>query len=252
MNLADLKKPFPPESVHWRVGSTNKDKTMALALAYIDARDVMDRLDEVCGADGWDCSYDVADKRVICTIGIYFYWMDGETKKDERWVRKSDGAGDTAIEGEKGGISDALKRAAVVWGIGRYLYRLPNVWVEIEPMGKSFRIKQSERQKLDNVLKNHKSPQPKQPEIDSKTPSGPASPPKEPTPMPAIDKDMKRAQEVADNFFSCYEAQKPIEDYWKKEGHAIYQAAQQDNEEEAMVIWQIKEHWKAEIAKEAK
>ena len=43
-------------------------------------------------------------------------------KVGDNWITKADGAGDTDIEGEKGGISDALKRAAVVWGIGRYLY----------------------------------------------------------------------------------------------------------------------------------
>jgi hypothetical protein len=29
-------------------------------------------------------------------------------------------------------MSDAFKRAAVKWGIGRYLYRLPNVWAPCE------------------------------------------------------------------------------------------------------------------------
>jgi hypothetical protein len=48
------------------------------------------------------------------------------------WVRKSDGAGETQVEGEKGAISDALKRAAVKWGIGRYLYDLDSPWVPCE------------------------------------------------------------------------------------------------------------------------
>ena len=38
------------------------------------------------------------------------------------WVTKADGADDTNIEAAKGGISDSLKRAAVLLGIGRYLY----------------------------------------------------------------------------------------------------------------------------------
>ena len=93
-----------------------------MALAYLDARDVMDRLDDACGPSNWQSRYNETPKgRVLCELGIRF---DGE------WVWKSDGAGDTAVEGEKGGISDALKRAAVHWGIGRYLYRLESVWVK--------------------------------------------------------------------------------------------------------------------------
>ena len=49
--IAALKEPFDPRIVSWRVGSTSKDKTKAMALAYIDARDVMKRLDDVMGLD---------------------------------------------------------------------------------------------------------------------------------------------------------------------------------------------------------
>jgi hypothetical protein len=38
------------------------------------------------------------------------------------WISRCDGADDTNIEGAKGGLSDAFKRAAVKFGIGRYLY----------------------------------------------------------------------------------------------------------------------------------
>jgi len=122
MNLSD---PFPAEAIHWRAQTVTKDGTKALALAYLDARDVMDRLDDVCGAYGWQDSYtETASGRVICTLSI----LDGEGN----WIAKSDGAGSTAVEGEKGGLSDAFKRAAVKWGIGRYLYDLGNVWAPCE------------------------------------------------------------------------------------------------------------------------
>jgi len=118
-----FKEPFAANVIHWRPGSTNKDKTKCIALAYVDARDVMKRLDEVVGPENWKDSYEeFASGRLICTLYIR---IDGE------WIGKSDGAGDSAIEGAKGGISDALKRAAVRWGIGRYLYYLPTKWVEM-------------------------------------------------------------------------------------------------------------------------
>lgn len=122
MKLDDLKKPLP--KIHWRSQSMNKEGNSAMALAYMDARDVMDRLDAVCGPQNWQDSYvESAKGRVICTISILI---------GDQWVSKSDGAGDTAVEGEKGGISDAFKRAAVKWGIGRYLYDLPATWAECE------------------------------------------------------------------------------------------------------------------------
>lgn len=134
-----LTEPFPPDRVSWRVGSTNREKTKGMALAYIDARDVMDRLDALCTPAGWQCSYPHANGKTVCRI---------EIKIDGEWIGKEDGAGDTDVEAEKGALSDAFKRAAVRWGIGRYLYDLDSPWVEIEPMGKSYKIKDSEYRKL--------------------------------------------------------------------------------------------------------
>lgn len=45
----------------------------------------------------------------------------------------------------KGGLSDSMKRAAVQWGIGRVLYSMNTVWVDIEKQGRSFIIKDGER-----------------------------------------------------------------------------------------------------------
>lgn len=132
--LADLSAEFPREDVHWRAQTTiEKDgKHKALALAYLDARNVMERLDDVCGPENWqDRLEETAKGRVLCGISIN---VGGE------WITKYDGAGDTDVEGEKGALSDALKRAAVKWGIGRYLYSLPNVWVPCE-MGRNGKFK---------------------------------------------------------------------------------------------------------------
>lgn len=123
--LEKLKMPFDPNLVHWRVGSTTKDKSKGMALAYIDSRDVMKRLDDVCGAD-WQCRYPFEG---CCEIGI---------KVDGEWMWRSNGAGETSYEAEKGQYSDAFKRAAVMWGIGRYLYQLKNNWVKITQQGKSY------------------------------------------------------------------------------------------------------------------
>src|SRR5262249_31209106 len=123
-----LAAPFPANKVSWRVGPTTKDKTRGMALAYIDARDVMERLDAACGPGGWQTSYPHATGKTVCEIGIN---VDGE------WLWKADGAGDSDMEAEKGALSDAFKRAAVRWGVGRYLYDVESPWVEIEAHGNS-------------------------------------------------------------------------------------------------------------------
>ena len=121
-----LSAPFPVDAIHWRAQSvTDKNGGAALALAYIDARDVMDRLDEVVGPENWQDSYsETAKGRLICTLSI--------RSANGDWIAKSDGAGNTDVEGDKGAISDAFKRTAVKWGIGRYLYDLKNVWAPCE------------------------------------------------------------------------------------------------------------------------
>lgn len=143
MDFDKLRAPFPPDRVSWRVGSTTQDKSKGLALAYIDARDVMERLDEVCGPAGWQRAYPHANGKTVCSIGLN---IDGQ------WIWKADGAGDSDIEAEKGALSDAFKRAAVSWGIGRYLYDVDSPWVEIEPIGKSYKIKAHEYHRLRKVL----------------------------------------------------------------------------------------------------
>ena len=144
-----LKAPFHPDKVSWRVGATNKDKTKGMALAYIDARDVYERLDEVVGPANWQNRYPHAGTKTCCDIALR---IDGE------WVWKSNGAGDSDHEAEKGAFSDGFKRAAVCWGIGRYLYDLDSPWVEIEAYGKSYKIKPDQYRILRRVLTDGAEP----------------------------------------------------------------------------------------------
>jgi len=85
-------------------------------LAYIDARDAMDLLDEVVGPENWQCDYKQVKNVVYCGIGI--------NTDEAGWVWKWDAGDESNIEEEKGEASDSFKRAAVRWGIGRFLYRL--------------------------------------------------------------------------------------------------------------------------------
>jgi hypothetical protein len=110
-----------------------------MAVPYLDSRAIQKRLDDAVGAMNWTNEFMLwQDKSQICGIGLY----DAERGA---WVMKYDGAENTDIEPVKGGLSDSFKRAAVLWGIGRYLYDMESIWVEIEPSGKSVCLKLADK-----------------------------------------------------------------------------------------------------------
>lgn len=120
----ELARPFAPDEIRWRQQGKPSQNGRVQLVAYIDARAAMDRLDEVLSPGMWQDSYRPgADGGLICRIEVLI---------GDQWVGKEDGAENTQIEAVKGGMSDAFKRAAVKWGIGRYLYRLPSNWHKIE------------------------------------------------------------------------------------------------------------------------
>lgn len=130
MDLDKLNDQFPPDDIEWRVARAGetRGKVWAQVLAYITNRAIQERLDEVCGKANWRNEFAPGpDGGVICGISI---------KIDNEWVTKWDGADNTEFEAVKGGLSGAMKRAAVQWGIGRYLYSLPDTWADINPQGK--------------------------------------------------------------------------------------------------------------------
>jgi hypothetical protein len=118
-----LAAPTPPDEKRQRQGNRQHDgdcnkrggvcQLPHRMLDYVDARFVMDRLDEI-GAENWQDQFvDRADGAVRCGIGVL---IDGE------WVWKWDVGTASDIEPEKGSYSEAFKRAGVKWGIARDLY----------------------------------------------------------------------------------------------------------------------------------
>lgn len=156
--LAALSRHFAPDAITWRVGPTVKaregDGKRGQPLAYIDARDVQNRLDEVFGAF-WQAEYvPMSNGTYCCRIGLF---IEGQ------WIWRSNGAivtqdrddADAKEMAEKGGYSDAFKRAAVLWGIGRYLHDIKAPWIDLEPSGKSWKIPQSAYSRLEELLRKH-------------------------------------------------------------------------------------------------
>lgn len=125
-----LSDPFDPSDVKFKPQIVKDNR--ALAMGYIDARLVQDRLDDVVGVANWSDEYAICDRGdVVCRLKVK---IGGE------WIQKSDvgSPSEQPDDGDKlkAAFSDALKRAAVKFGIGRYLYRLPAVWVDYDPVKK--------------------------------------------------------------------------------------------------------------------
>jgi hypothetical protein len=110
--LPKLKEQMPYK---WRVQSFSKYKAEATCVAYIDARDVQDRLDEVC-LYGWGRDHKEIKQHVYA--GVHIVMPSGRTLY--RW----DCGTESNTEAEKGESSDSFKRSAVNWGVGRFLYDL--------------------------------------------------------------------------------------------------------------------------------
>lgn len=124
-----LKEPFALEDLEWRVQTAGEKngKIWARVLTYVTARAVMDRLDAVVGPENWQDAYREGPQGgVLAGIGI---------RIGDEWVWKWDGAENTDIEAVKGGLSNALKRVAVKWGIGRYLYGLGESFANVHDKG---------------------------------------------------------------------------------------------------------------------
>ena len=118
MILEDLKKEIPYK---WRVQSANQYG--ASCVAYIDSRDVQDLLDDVVGAHNWQCKFEEHKNNMFCSIGINIEQRRNDESVDSLgWVWKSDCGTESNVEKQKGEASDAFKRAAVMWGVGRFLY----------------------------------------------------------------------------------------------------------------------------------
>lgn len=129
--IEQLLEPFPSDDIEWRIqrSGITRDNPWAMVLAYITARAVMDRLDSVVGVGGWYDDYVTGpDGGLLCRLSVR---VDGE------FITKCDGAENTKVEAIKGGFSGALKRAAVKYGVGRYLYNLTDNFANFHAAGKN-------------------------------------------------------------------------------------------------------------------
>jgi hypothetical protein len=169
-----LAAPFEPGEVKWKAQVVSGNR--ALAVAFVDARVIQDRLDDVLGVMGWQDSYEcLPDGAVVCRLRI---------RLGDEWITKMDvgGQSEQPDEGDrrKAAFSDALKRAAVKFGIGRYLYRLDPQWVDYDPQKK--RITGTPRLPAEALPPAPSAPLPEKPRRAEKRPARGAAAPVEQAP----------------------------------------------------------------------
>jgi hypothetical protein len=121
---ATLTAPILPNEIEWRVQSQTSTGKL-IVVPYINNRCVMHRFDAAFGAENWTSEFREISNGFICRLTVII-------KDSNRIVHREDGASKTNIEPEKGGISDAMKRAAVQFGLGRCLYDYPRVFIECD------------------------------------------------------------------------------------------------------------------------
>jgi hypothetical protein len=137
--LAELAQPFDPAAVEFKAGATTQDKARALALAYVDSRVYQARLDAV--APDWRNEYtrEYAGERVIVTCALT---VAGVTRQaiGESLQANARHDGSTVIEENAATSAEAqaFKRACSAFGLGRYLYSVPQVWAEYDAQRRQF------------------------------------------------------------------------------------------------------------------
>ena len=115
-----------------RVGQKFQNGKVSLLL-YQDGRCAMNLLDETVKPENWSCNYSRQGESLFCSIGIY-------VKEHNAFIFKADAGAESNFEKTKGEASDAFKRAAVKWGIGRSLYTAPKIIVPCDNEYETFKV----------------------------------------------------------------------------------------------------------------
>lgn len=155
--LTRLAEPFSPEVISWKpqvVSYKDPENPKGKAAAYADPRAYSDRLNELFGPEGWTRDYTVhvvsgldrvvrgpnkEDKvlhnqgKVFVVATVSVHGLGAHSGTGESWL--DDDNAMTSAEAQ------AFKRACVCFGLGRYLYDLPETdWLPIDRYSKQFKI----------------------------------------------------------------------------------------------------------------
>ena len=145
--FTQLAEPFDAAEIKWRVTHTSQDGSRGAVIAFADPRAYTDRLNQLFTPSGWTRNYDVTtvsavsrqkrDKiiqtgKVLVTCTLTIAKLGTHSGSGEQWADEQNAM--TAAEAQ------AFKRSASCFGLGRYLYNLPETWVSLDDHGKPIKL----------------------------------------------------------------------------------------------------------------
>jgi hypothetical protein len=140
--LEQLADPFDPREIKWRVMQVNDDGGYGKVFAFADPRAYLDRLNGIFSPRGWTHTYDVSEigsltrmkegrsirtGKILVTCVLTIGDLGSHTGTGEEWADEANAL--TTADAQ------ALKRAASCFGLGRYLYSIPPMWVPLNEDG---------------------------------------------------------------------------------------------------------------------
>jgi hypothetical protein len=157
-----LREPFELRYINWKINNYSSDKSKAMITFHLDARAVQHRLNKVLGVEGWSFSFSELerDQGVHGKLTVYFFNKNAANAsgRDECIVqdvtREDVGYASTTEKDEwyKDAVSDALKRCAVHFGVGHFLYALPHFWIDLEKPAQKY-LSNEQNQLVEDWLK---------------------------------------------------------------------------------------------------
>jgi hypothetical protein len=137
--VAALEVPFDASQIEWRVMNTTKGTQPARGqvVPYADQRAYTDRLNTLLTPAGWTRRYTIHTSanferskdqkiaaKVLVTCELTIFGLGSHSATGEEWA--DDPNAGTSAE------TQAFKRSASCFGLGRYLYYFTGTWVDLD------------------------------------------------------------------------------------------------------------------------
>jgi len=137
--LPELEVPFSPDQVQWRVTNTTNDKKRGQVVPYADPRAYTDRLNALLSPQGWTREYKVetmtnitrvkkgesiVSGKVLVTCTVTILGIGSHSGTGEEWADDDNGM--------TSAYAQAFKRACSCFGLGRYFYDIPAIWIDLD------------------------------------------------------------------------------------------------------------------------
>jgi hypothetical protein len=158
--LERLEEPFDLDVISWKPQVTSykdPENPVAKGAAYADQRAYTDRLNELFGPNGWTRDYAV---HVATGVTREITTGKGNSRETKQLpgqakvfvvatvtihsIGRHEGTGESWVDDDNAftiAEAQAFKRACVCFGLGRYLYELPETdWLPIDKYSKQFKV----------------------------------------------------------------------------------------------------------------